>query len=80
MQIIFQDPFSSLNPRMTAGDIVAEPLRCTAPARASAAEQVAALFARVGLRPAQMGIYPHQFSAASASVSASPAPWRWVPG
>jgi oligopeptide/dipeptide ABC transporter ATP-binding protein len=63
MQIIFQDPFSSLNPRMTAGDIVGEPLLVHGVAnRKERAEQVAALFARVGLRPAQMTNYPHQFS------------------
>ncbi len=63
MQIIFQDPFSSLNPRMTAGDIVGEPLLVHGVAsRKERGEQVAALFARVGLRPAQMANYPHQFS------------------
>ena len=63
MQIIFQDPFSSLNPRMTAGDIVGEPLLVHGVANTrERAEQVAALFARVGLRPAQMTNYPHQFS------------------
>ena len=63
MQIIFQDPFSSLNPRMTAGDIVGEPLLVHGVANArERQEQVSALFARVGLRPAQMKNYPHQFS------------------
>jgi oligopeptide/dipeptide ABC transporter ATP-binding protein len=63
MQIIFQDPFSSLNPRMTAGDIVGEPLYVHGlNARKERQDQVAALFARVGLRPAQMANYPHQFS------------------
>ena len=63
MQIIFQDPFSSLNPRMRAGDIVGEPLKVhgAVPA-AERRERVAALFARVGLSEAQMGNYPHQFS------------------
>ena len=62
-QIIFQDPFSSLNPRMTAGDIVAEPLLVHGVADKKARnDQVAALFDRVGLRPAQMANYPHQFS------------------
>jgi len=63
MQIIFQDPFSSLNPRMRAGDIVGEPLRVhgvrSAPERR---ERVAQLFERVGLRRAQMDSFPHQFS------------------
>jgi oligopeptide/dipeptide ABC transporter ATP-binding protein len=63
MQIIFQDPFSSLDPRMSAGDIVAEPLRIHGIARgAEVRKKVAALFERVGLRRAQMDNYPHQFS------------------
>jgi oligopeptide/dipeptide ABC transporter ATP-binding protein len=63
MQIIFQDPFSSLDPRMSAGDIVAEPLRVHGVASGAAVKQkVGALFERVGLRPAQMDSYPHQFS------------------
>ncbi|HJT06645.1 MAG TPA: dipeptide ABC transporter ATP-binding protein [Stellaceae bacterium] len=63
MQIIFQDPFASLNPRMSAGDIVAEALKvhgiATGVARAA---RVAALFDQVGLRAAQMRLYPHEFS------------------
>jgi oligopeptide/dipeptide ABC transporter ATP-binding protein len=63
MQIIFQDPFSSLDPRMSAGDIVAEPLRVHRVARGRALRNmVAELFDRVGLRQAQMDSYPHQFS------------------
>ena len=63
MQIIFQDPFSSLNPRMSAGDIVGEPLMVHHIARArERGERVAALFERVGLRPAQMRSFPHEFS------------------
>ena len=63
MQIIFQDPFSSLNPRMNAGEIVGEPLLVHGVAnKREREEQVAALFARVGLRPAQMSNFPHQFS------------------
>jgi oligopeptide/dipeptide ABC transporter ATP-binding protein len=63
MQIVFQDPFSSLNPRMSAGEIVAEPLKVHGVAVAKERkEQVAALFERVGLRAAQMSNYPHQFS------------------
>jgi len=63
MQIIFQDPFSSLNPRMRAGDIVGEPIQVheDLPAQARR-EKVKQLFARVGLREAQMDNYPHQFS------------------
>jgi len=63
MQIIFQDPFSSLDPRMSAGDIVAEPLRVHGIAKgAEVKKRVADLFDRVGLRKAQMTNYPHQFS------------------
>ncbi len=63
MQIVFQDPFSSLNPRMTVGDIVGEPLKVHGIARGrERTERVAALFQRVGLRPAQMRNYPHEFS------------------
>ena len=63
MQIIFQDPFSSLDPRMSAGDIVAEPLRVHGIAKGGEVRKmVAALFERVGLRKAQMDNYPHQFS------------------
>ncbi len=63
MQIIFQDPFSSLNPRMSAGDIVAEPLRVHGMLEGRAgAERVAALFEQVGLRPGQMRNFPHEFS------------------
>jgi oligopeptide/dipeptide ABC transporter ATP-binding protein len=63
LQIIFQDPFSSLNPRMTVGDIVGEPLHTHHLASGKALrERVAQLFDRVGLSRAQMGNYPHQFS------------------
>ena len=63
MQIIFQDPFSSLNPRMSAGDIVGEPLMVHGVARGKERhDRVADLFERVGLRAAQMTSLPHQFS------------------
>ena len=63
MQIIFQDPFSSLNPRMRVGDIVGEPLKIHGNSgRKARRERVAQLFDRVGLRVAQMDNYPHQFS------------------
>jgi peptide/nickel transport system ATP-binding protein len=63
MQIIFQDPFSSLNPRKRAGDIVGEPLQVHGLlTRAERRERVADLFERVGLRRAQMDNFPHQFS------------------
>jgi oligopeptide transport system ATP-binding protein len=63
MQIVFQDPFASLNPRMTAGDIVGEPLSVHGLATGREKQQrVAKLFEQVGLRPDQMRNYPHQFS------------------
>jgi oligopeptide/dipeptide ABC transporter ATP-binding protein len=63
MQIIFQDPFSSLDPRMSAGDIVAEPMRVHGIATGKDVKRkVSELFERVGLRTAQMASFPHQFS------------------
>jgi oligopeptide/dipeptide ABC transporter ATP-binding protein len=63
MQLIFQDPFSSLNPRMTAGAIVREPLSLHGvTSRKDSRERVAEVFERVGLRPEQVADFPHQFS------------------
>jgi oligopeptide transport system ATP-binding protein len=63
MQIVFQDPFASLNPRMRAGDIVGEPLTVHGLASGRDREaRVAELFDQVGLRVDQMRNYPHQFS------------------
>jgi len=64
MQIIFQDPFSSLDPRMSAGDIVGEPLRVHGVGRngKERRERVADIFRRVGLRAEHVDNYPHQFS------------------
>jgi len=63
MQVIFQDPYSSLNPRMTAGEIVQEPLiNFNIGSRAEQMERVAALFARVGLNPEHYNRYPNEFS------------------
>jgi peptide/nickel transport system ATP-binding protein/oligopeptide transport system ATP-binding protein len=63
MQMIFQDPYASLNPRMTAGDIVGEPLIIHGVGqRAERRDRVAWLFQRVGLRPDQMYLYAHEFS------------------
>ena len=63
MQIIFQDPYSSLHPRMSAGTIIGEPLTIHGIASGSEKEnRVAALFARVGLNPDAMKNFPHQFS------------------
>ncbi len=63
MQIVFQDPFASLDPRMSAGDIVGEPMLVHKVAKGKDLdERVAALFLQVGLRPAQMRVFPHEFS------------------
>jgi oligopeptide/dipeptide ABC transporter ATP-binding protein len=63
MQMIYQDPYASLNPRMSAGEIVGEPLiihRVAAPKERR--ERVAHLFDRVGLRPELVNAFPHEFS------------------
>ncbi|MBU2311809.1 MAG: ABC transporter ATP-binding protein [Alphaproteobacteria bacterium] len=63
IQMIFQDPFASLDPRMRVGDLVGEPLIIHGIATPSERrERVAALFDRVGLSPDQMERYPHEFS------------------
>jgi len=63
MQIIFQDPYSSLNPRMTVGAIVGEPLLVHGLAKGAEREdRVKALLAAVGLKPDHMKRYPHEFS------------------
>jgi oligopeptide/dipeptide ABC transporter ATP-binding protein len=63
LQIIFQDPFSSLNPRMNVGDIIAEPIRNHLKISADETRQrVAHLMQRVGLHTAYMNRYPHEFS------------------
>ena len=63
MQIIFQDPYSSLNPRMTVGSIIAEPLKIHGIARGSELdERVCQLLSRVGLRAEHRSRYPHEFS------------------
>lgn len=76
MQMIFQDPFSSLNPRRTLLDIVAEPLVANdIGTRRERVERVAELLRLVGLRPEYMRRYPHAFSGGNASASGSRAPW-----
>jgi oligopeptide/dipeptide ABC transporter ATP-binding protein len=63
LQIIFQDPFSSLNPRMTIGSIIGEPIWLHEEASSAARrKKVAWLMRTVGLRPEQAGRYPHEFS------------------
>ncbi|AVJ26628.1 ABC transporter ATP-binding protein [Achromobacter spanius] len=62
MQFIFQDPFSSMNPRMRVRDIIGEPLRNFGHGREAIRERVAQLLARVSLRPDAADKYPHEFS------------------
>ncbi len=63
IQMIFQDPFSSLNPRMTVGDIVGEPLLIhRVGTRAERKDRVADMLRKVGLKPEHMHRYPHAFS------------------
>jgi oligopeptide transport system ATP-binding protein len=64
MQIIFQDPLASLDPRMTIGDIIAEPLRTFQPklGRKEVRARIEDMLAKVGLSPHMINRYPHEFS------------------
>ena len=64
MQIVFQDPLASLDPRMTIGDIVAEPLRTFHPelGREARRDRVREMLVKVGLSPQMINRYPHEFS------------------
>jgi oligopeptide transport system ATP-binding protein len=63
IQMIFQDPYASLNPRMTIGNIIADPLKVHRLARGKALrERVKELLNLVGLNPSLVNRYPHQFS------------------
>ena len=62
VQAVFQDPYSSLNPRLKVRKILAEPLLAHGMARAEAAAKVAGALERVGLPPSAAGLYPHEFS------------------
>jgi oligopeptide/dipeptide ABC transporter ATP-binding protein len=63
LQIIFQDPYSSLNPRMTAGEIIAEPIKNHIVAsRGEIRDRVLFSMEKVGLHPEQARRYPHEFS------------------
>ncbi|WP_394180698.1 murein tripeptide/oligopeptide ABC transporter ATP binding protein OppF [Marinomonas posidonica] len=64
LQMIFQDPLASLDPRMTVGDIIAEPLHTFQPhlSKQQVKEQVRQMMARVGLLPNVINRYPHEFS------------------
>ncbi|HYM19211.1 MAG TPA: ABC transporter ATP-binding protein [Micropepsaceae bacterium] len=64
LQIVFQDPLASLDPRMTVGESIAEPLRSLEPftPRAEVTRRVAEIMEKVGLDPAWINRYPHEFS------------------
>jgi oligopeptide transport system ATP-binding protein len=64
LQMVFQDPLASLDPRLTIGESVAEPLRIFEPGLKSPAwrQRVGSMLERVGLRPDMMSHYPHEFS------------------
>lgn len=64
MQIIFQDPYSSLNPRMSIGDAIAEPLKIHGVNRGNRnrRERIEYLLSRVGIEPSCINRYPHEFS------------------
>ncbi|MEX8993100.1 murein tripeptide/oligopeptide ABC transporter ATP-binding protein OppF, partial [Salmonella enterica] len=64
IQMIFQDPLASLNPRMTIGEIIAEPLRTYHPklSRQDVRDRVKAMMLKVGLLPNLINRYPHEFS------------------
>jgi oligopeptide/dipeptide ABC transporter ATP-binding protein len=64
LQIVFQDPLASLDPRMTIGQSIAEPLRTLKPelSRDAVRREVADMMARVGLEPGWINRYPHEFS------------------
>jgi peptide/nickel transport system ATP-binding protein/oligopeptide transport system ATP-binding protein len=62
VQMVFQDPYSSLNPRMRVGEIVAEPLRAAGVSRSERGQRVGELLGLTGLRPEDAAKYPHEFS------------------
>ncbi len=64
MGIVFQDPYGALNPRMTAGNVVGEPLKVhkVTSGKGEYLDEVARLMETVGLNPAMMNRYPHEFS------------------
>lgn len=64
IQMIFRDPLASLNPRMTIGEIIAEPLRTYHPnlPRQEVRDRVKAMMMKVGLLPNLINRYPHEFS------------------
>jgi peptide/nickel transport system ATP-binding protein len=77
VQMIFQDPFASLNPRHTVGRIITDGPVATGVPLADAQARARELLQLVGLEASAFDRYPTSSRAASASASASPGPWRW---
>ena len=77
MQIVFQDPYASLNPRMTVSEILGEALDTHKLAQNRRAARIGELLERVGLNADHARAIRTSSRAASASASASPARWRW---
>jgi len=74
LQIIFQDPLASLNPRLTVGEIIADPLRTLMPesGEEERRQRVIRMMEAVGLLPEMNHRYPHEFSGGQAQRIASP--------
>ena len=80
MQMVFQDPYNSVNPRMTIGDIIAEPLRnFKAASKRKRQARVQRIIRRVGLQEGHIGKFPHQLSGGQLQRVESPEPWRSNP-
>lgn len=82
VQMVFQDPFASLNARMSAADLIGEPWRThrdVVPDAKARERRTRELLSLVGLRASDAHRYPGEFSGDSASASASHARWPWTP-
>ena len=76
VQVVFQDPFSSLSPRMRVRDIISEPLEIhTDKTRNDISDRVGEVMRLVGLQPDMATCSPTSSAGVSASASPSPAPW-----
>lgn len=80
LQMVFQDPHSSLNPRQTVARIISDPLMVHGSSAVEARTRAAELMELVGLIPEHIDRYPHEFSGGRRSASASPARWPPTPG
>ena len=81
MQMVFQDPYASLNPRMCVSDILKEPIRFHQSniGRSELAHKVSNVMAQVGIDPIGRTAFLTSFQADSASVFRWPGPWPWTP-